>query len=153
MIKSVGNVFTKIRKIHCFSLSLLWEGFVSISSFHSPKIWRQQIMNNPISFFQAPNSRWKWFLCRRHRALELRFEKVLSAILHITLQTFSNNNCWQFQFHSSKLPIAAKSGFCAEGIEHWSFALRRFCQHFFTIISKNFGKIIVDHSIFILSNF
>ena len=57
----------------------------------------------PISFFQSSNSGHTWFLRRRHKALKPRFEKVLSAFLHIVVQNFRNNRCWSFQFHSSKL--------------------------------------------------
>ena len=79
-----------------------------------------------ISFFRASNSGHTWFLCRRHRALKPRFEKVLSAFLHIVVQNFGNNKCWPSQFHSSELLIPTRSGLCAEGIEHWNQVLRRF---------------------------
>ena len=107
----------------------------------------------PIPFFQASNSGHTWFLCRRHRALEPHFVKVLSAFLRIIVQKFGNNKCWPFQFHSSELLIPAKSGFCTEGIQHCSFALRRLCQHFFTSLSKILATINVDPSKFILPTF
>ena len=90
----------------------------------------------PTSFFQASESGQKWFLCWRFTALKLRFEKVLAAFLHIVVQNFGNSKCWPFQYHSSKLLIPATRGFCAEGIEQWNLALRRFCQHFFTSLSE-----------------
>ena len=80
----------------------------------------------PISFFQASNSGHTRLLYRRHRALKPRFEKVLSAFLHIVVQNFGNNKSWPFEYHCSKLLLPAKIGFCAESIEHWIFALRRF---------------------------
>ena len=84
------------------------------------------MLTNPILVFQASNSVQKWFLYRKHKALQTHFETVLSAFLQIVLQKFGNNRCWPFQFHSSKLQIPSKSGFCAEGAKHSSSS--KFCQ-------------------------
>ena len=64
----------------------LWEGFVSISSHPCPKFSKQQMLTVRFSFFQTSVSSQKWFLCRRHRALNPRFQKVLSAFLHIVVR-------------------------------------------------------------------
>ena len=74
----------------------------------------------PNSFFQTSNSGHKWSLCRRHGALNLRLERVLSSFLHIVVQNFRNNDCWPFHFRFSNLVNPAKSSFCAEGMEHWN---------------------------------
>ena len=58
-----------------------------------------------------------------------------------------------FQIHSFKLLIPATSGLCAECMEHWIFALRGFCPHFFTSLSKIFAIIDVDPSNIIIPSF
>ena len=107
----------------------------------------------PNSFFQTSNSGHKWSLCRRHGALNPRLERVLSSFLHIVVQNFRNNDCWPFHFRFSNLVNPAKSSFCAEGMEHWILALRGFCPHFFTSLSKIFAIIDVDPSNIIIPSF
>ena len=117
----------------------------SISSHHSPKFSQQWLLTIQPKVVSVPKA----------SSTRTSLSEDLSALIFFTSSSkiLPNNKCWPFHFQSSKLQFQAKSGFCAEGIEHWNLALWRFCQHFFASLFKNLGTINVDHSNSILPGF
>ena len=50
--------------------------------------------------------------------------------------------------------VSATRGFCTESIQHWILTLRRFCQHFFALMSKKWQEhmFTISNSFFQVSN-
>ena len=88
-----------------------------------------------------------------HVRCNIIFFTKIFKLPHPMQQSCQNFFLSFFQIHSFKLLIPATSCLCAEGMEHWILAFRRFCQHFLTSLSKILATINVDHSNLVLPSF